>query len=292
MNRSKLDVSRDGIVELAKRFGQYEIIELITQAATANVYKARNLETDGLVALRVCSSSEINNELLKRWRREQQILARLHHPNIITVYDVGKIDGRAYLTMELLDGEPLSSVIAKGATLSLLQKIGIISQICETLQYLHKQGVVHRDVKPANIILLRDGKVKLDGFMIAWSEPDAISSNGAVMGTINYMSPEQLNAESVDGRTDIFSLGSTMYEVIEGKLPFATAKMTETILAILSDKVGVPESLKAKELRLPELQDVFDKALAKRREARYGSCAEFGEDLVRLKKILAARGES
>ena len=142
-------------------------------------------------------------------------LARLNHPDIVTIYEVGQIEGSAYVSMELLDGEPLSSVIRAGTPFSLLHKVGIISQVCETLQYIHEQGVVHQDVKPANIILLRDGKVKLDGFMAAWSEADPVSSQGAIIGTTNYMSPEQLNGESVDGRIDIFSLGSTMYEVIE-----------------------------------------------------------------------------
>lgn len=186
--------------------------------------------------------------------------------------------------LELFEGEPLDRVIRSGRPLTVLQKIDIIFQVSEALQYTHGKGIVHCNVKPGNIMLLPDGNIKLVGFETACPLDQAMTETGKFVGTLLYMSPEQLRGEPTDERTGIFCLGVTFYHLLEGKLPFEGATMTESATKILLE--APPPSQQANQLCLPDLQAIFDKALAKQKHLRYQSCAEFSQDLMRLRPHL------
>jgi serine/threonine-protein kinase len=212
------------------------------------------------------------------------------HANIVMVYEVGELEGSAYMAMEFLDGEPLDSVIRKGTPLSLLQRIDIVSQVSDALQFVHDHDVVHLEVRPGHVILSRDGKAKLVGLDSPFFEPMERGIADPIVGRIAYMAPEQLNGQELDRRADIFSLGLTCYELVEGRSPFEGDRSVDVLKKILGEPPR--PSQKARELHLPELQRVFDKALAKQRDARYQSCAEFSRDLDRVRERLevAPRG--
>ena len=209
--------------------------------------------------------------------------ASLTHPNLVVAYDVGECDGMTYLATELLDGEPLDKGIRAGTRLSLLQRIAIIQQISGGLQFVHDHDIVHLNVKPANIFLLKDGTARLVGLAPAFDELENPSVQCRHL-TVAYASPEVLQGEVLDRRADVFSLGCTFYELVEGRTPFEATSTADVIRHILHDP---PQpSQQARDLHLPELQRVFDGALAKQRESRYQSCSEFSQDLDRLKARL------
>ena len=268
-------------MSLPAKIGKYEIIEVIGRNLGI-IYQARDSVSGRLVALKI-----MHPDAREHLLNEARLLGMLNHPNIVVAYETGEFDGDPYVALELLDGEMLDSIIRSGRALTLLQKIDIILQISEALQYVHDKGIVHRNVKPGNVMLLRDGKIKLVDFECACRLDDAITEtpeSGKIVGTLAYMSPEQLGGEPSDGRTDVFCLGATFYHLLEGELPFEGANMTEWATKILRDPP--PRSKRADDLRLPELQAIFDKALAKEKRVRYQSCAEFSEDLMLLRRRL------
>ncbi len=265
---------------LPKRIGRYEIIDVIAYGGMGVVYKARDPVVDSLVALKVWQLLEGTPEARERWFREVRRYASLTHPNLVVAYDVGECDGMTYLAMELLDGEPLAKVIAAGTRLSLQQRIAIIRQLAGGLQFVHDHDIVHLLVKPANIFVSKDGTAKLIGLTPNLGElgdPTALHPGF----TVAYLSPEVIQGEVVDRRADVFSLGCTFYELVEGRTPFGATSTADVVRHILHDPP--PRSQQARDLHLPELQRVFDKALAKQRESRYQSCSEFSQDLERLK---------
>jgi serine/threonine-protein kinase len=265
-------------------FGPYEIIELIAWVAMGAVYKARHRDTDQLVLLRVWKSPRADPFSSESWLREARRACRLTHPNLVTVFDLGLSDDTGYMAMEWLDGEPLDSPVRPGMTFTLLEQISVISQVCDALEFLHSHGILHRDVKPGNIIVLRDGKAKLLDSIPAPAGEISDTNTTALRGTVRYMAPEQISGDQPDVRADIYSLGCTLYEVVEGRLPFEGESLVAMVVKVLHD-APLP-SQKAVELRLPELQQIFDKSLAKQRDSRYRSCLEFRKDLERLKMRL------
>lgn len=273
---------------IPKNFGRYEIIEVLGWSAMGDaVYKARDPLLDRLVALKVWSALEPVPEARRRWFSEMKRSCSICHSHIVAVYEAGELDGSPYLAMELVEGESLDSVIRTGRPLTLLQRLGIISQIAGALQFAHDHGVLHQDVKPGNIILLQDGNAKLGGLEAPYFELMNLESPRPRMGTVVYMAPEVINGEAVDGRAAVFSLGCTFYEFLEGRKPFEADSITQVILKILRDPPS--QSQKARDLDLPELQRIFDKALAKPKDSRYQSCAELRQDLERLRKRIELR---
>jgi len=266
-------------MEMPSRIGKYEILDVIG-INLGIVYKARDTVTGHLVALKVFGNADLTENLL----REVHILGMLRHPNIVVAYEAGEFNRSTYITMEWLDGEPLDSTIRLGTPLTLLQKIDIILQVSGALQCVHDTGIVHRDLKPHNIVLLRDGRVKLVGFHLACLASQAIAEPGKLVGTLAFMSPEALLGQPIDRRADIFSLGATFYELVDGNWPFEGAGLQDMATKILHEPPR--RSKQAYELRLPELQAIFDKALAKQKDLRYQSCTEFSEDVVRLRRRL------
>jgi tRNA A-37 threonylcarbamoyl transferase component Bud32 len=213
------------ISELAQLFPQLEIQECLGRGGMGAVYKARQPRLDRFVALKILAPEKQNDpQFAERFEREARALARLNHPNIVTVFDFGEVQGRFYLLMEFVDGLTLRQVMQAGK-ISPAEALNLVPKICEALQYAHEQGIIHRDIKPENILLDKQGRVKIADFgiaKIAGVEAKGLSLTGArdVMGTPNYMAPEQVEKpQTVDHRADIYSLGVVFYEMLTGELP-------------------------------------------------------------------------
>jgi serine/threonine-protein kinase len=201
---------------MIQKIGKYQVLERIGRGGMGTVFKAHDPVLDRSVALKVISPDiEVTDALRTRFFREAQACARLNHRNIITVYDLAEGDGHLFIVMELLEGEELKAIIGQRKPLSLEAKLGIMIQVCDGLAYAHQRGIVHRDIKPGNIFVLRDGSVKIVDFGIARiidSDSD-LTRKGLVMGTLRYMAPEQAQG-IVDQRCDVFSVGAVFYELL------------------------------------------------------------------------------
>ena len=204
----------------SKKIGKYDVLDILGRGGMGVIYKAVDPAIGRQVAIKMITGAYSEDpDLLKRFYREAQSTGTLQHPNIVTVYELGDLDGTPYLVMEFLDGEGLDKVIAEKRPMPLVEDcMGV--QICHGLSYAHQKTVVHRDIKPANIIILRSGGIKIVDFGIARIGNDQLTKPGQVVGSIHYMSPEQVNAVPVDSRTDIFSTGVLLYELISYALPF------------------------------------------------------------------------
>jgi len=267
------------------KIGKYDVIDVIGRGGMGIVYKATDPHLDRLVAIKMMIGPFGDNpDFLKRFYREAQSLGGLQHPNIVTVYDLGDYGGNPYLVMQYLEGEPLDSVLRNRRPLSLLEKINITILVCQGLSYAHHRGVVHRDIKPANIMLARDGSVKIFDFGIAHVGDQNVTRTGEIIGTLSYMSPEQVNAKPVDARTDIFSAGVVLYQIYTNHLPFEGESIHATRLKIVHDP---PPPLRNFFSTYPaELENILLRALAKDPDERYSSADEFALDLTQLQAQL------
>ncbi|MBZ5704336.1 MAG: protein kinase [Acidobacteriia bacterium] len=269
----------------SKKLGKYEILEVIGRGGMGVVYKAVDPEIGRLVGIKMMTSAVINDpDLLKRFYREAQSAGKLQHPNIITIYDLGVHDATPYLVMEFLEGESLDATIKSRRAMSLEDKLNIAIQVCNALAYAHERSVVHRDIKPANVMLLKDGTVKIVDFGIARMGGDKVTRTGQVMGSIQYMSPEQINGAHVDQRTDIFSAGVLLYQLLTNVLPFEGKDTGDTLLKIIH---GTPPSLSQfLQQYPPELETIVLRALAKDPEERYQTGTELALDLSHVQDEL------
>jgi len=265
------------------KIGKYDVVDVLGKGGMGIVYKATDSRIGRMVAIKMMTGGFAENpDLLKRFYREAQSTGMLQHPNIVIVYDLGDQDGNPYLVMEYLEGEPLDKMIAGKRELSMVEKLGFIIQCCTGLNYAHQRGIVHRDIKPANLMVLRNGDCKIVDFGIARVGDNSLTRTGQVVGTITYMSPEQINAQVVDGRTDIFSAGVMLYELLTGVLPFDGKDTASTLLKIIHEP---PPPLKNFLDNYPaDLEDVIKRALAKDREERYATAEDFGFDLGRVQE--------
>src|SRR5947209_5498910 len=263
------------------KIGKYDVVEVLGKGGMGIVYKATDSRIGRLVAIKMMTGGFAENpDLLKRFYREAQSTGMLQHPNIVIVYDLGDQDGNPYLVMEYLEGEPLDKMIATKRELSMVEKLGFIIQCCTGLNYAHQRGIVHRDIKPANLMVLKNGDCKIVDFGIARVGDNSLTRTGQVVGTITYMSPEQINAQVVDGRTDIFSAGVMLYELLTVVLPFDGKDTASTLLKIIHEP---PPPLKNYLDNFPaDLEDVIKKALSKDREERYATAEDFAFDLGRV----------
>src|SRR5580700_6391050 len=209
-----------------KKIGKYEIQAELGQGGFGRVYRAFDPTVGRPVALKILMT-EGNKDLLTRFRNEATSAGNLRHRNIVTIYDFGEFSGRPYLVMELLEGEDLTQTISTGKQLTLLQKMNIMDQVADGLDCAHSNGVVHRDVKPANIRLLPDGTVKIMDFGVARMSRDQqatrLTQQGDLIGTILYVSPEQFGGADADALCDIFAYGVTYYEFLANKHPFGSS---------------------------------------------------------------------
>jgi formylglycine-generating enzyme required for sulfatase activity len=258
--------------------GRYRIVRELGRGGMGVVYEAFDPLMDRTVALKVIlclahSSAEEYAQLKKRFLREAAAAGRLSHPNIVHMNNLGEEDGLPYLDMDFVAGKPLKAMLAPGVPASLETALAILTQIAAALDHAHAKGIVHRDIKPPNILVEPDGAVKLTDFGIAHISSQTITRTGVTMGTVPYMSPEQLMAKDIDGRTDQFSLAVMAYEMLAGQLPFVAP--TD---AVLTFKIVGEEARPLHEVNalLPRtVSQVVSRALSKTPEKRYGTCSEF-----------------
>ncbi|HEX7252022.1 MAG TPA: protein kinase [Thermoanaerobaculia bacterium] len=279
------------------RLGPYEILSLLGAGGMGKVYRARDTRLGREVAIKVLPealSADIGR--LRRFEKEAQSASSLNHPNIVTVYDIGTTDSTSYIAMELVEGVTLRQVLEDGA-LPLKKALAVAAQVAEGFAKAHAAGIVHRDLKPENVMVTKDGFAKILDFglaKLAQPEPDGAGSKiltvtrgtepGIVMGTVGYMSPEQALGKPLDFRSDQFSLGSMLYEMVTGRQAFARATGLETMAAILRDE---PEPVGQVNPVVPlPLRWILERCLAKDPEERYASTQDLARDVARLRQGL------
>jgi serine/threonine protein kinase len=274
---------------VGKELGTYQIEKLLGAGGMGEVYLARDNKLDRMIALKILPWHFLADaDRIARFRREARALSSLNHPNLITIYEVGEANGLHFIATEFVEGQTLSSLRSK---LSLKELLSIVAQVAEALAAAHQSGVVHRDIKPDNVMVRPDGYAKvLDFGLVKLMEitsgriDTANTEIGVAMGTLSYMSPEQAAGEPVDHRTDIWSLGVVLYELVTRVKPFTDESRQATINAILSS-----EPVAASELNpnLPsELDQVLNKALEKDRELRYQTASDFRADIRRVLRTI------
>ena len=279
------------------RLGPYEIVGPLGHGGMGEVYRARDPRLDRLIAIKVLSPRLVGTAtMVERFEREARTIAALNHPNICTVYDVGlaRTDAPPYITMELLDGETLRARLERGP-MPLAEVTDIAVALADALAAAHGAGIIHRDIKPSNIVLTARGPKILDfGLAKTSLNPAAASIDetrpgveqltevGGTVGTIAYMSPEQIRGEELDARSDIFSLGLVLYEMVAGRPAFAGPTPMAIAAAILHDR---PIPVRGHHNDGPEsLEQFIFKALEKDRTIRYQSAADLRADLLRLQR--------
>jgi len=222
-------------------------------------------------------------EYRARFQREAQAAGMLSHPNIVNVFDYGEDAGILYLVMEYLEGKSLEKLVKGKVLLPIETIIPMYDQVCSALDHAHQNGIVHRDVKPANIMILGNGLAKVTDFGIAKMVAMGMTQTGQILGTPNYMSPEQVKGRQIDGRSDIFSLGVILYELLTGEVPFAGQNITTVIYKIINENPIPPRELDA--TIHPGMSYVICKALAKSPDERYQTCRELADDLKNFKRL-------
>jgi serine/threonine protein kinase len=272
-----------------KRFGRYEIVAELGRGAMGVVYKARDPQIDRLVAVKTVSmwgqDREEETDFRMRFLNEAQAAGRLHHAGIVSIFDVGESpeNQEQYIVLEYVAGESLNRILAREKKLPLSRALKLAEEIAEALDYAHEQGVVHRDIKPGNILITEDGHAKIADFGIAKLNLAHFTLPGRVMGTPAYMAPEQLSGEGVDGRSDLFSLGVILYAMVTGHSPFQGNSATTVCFKVANRE---PVAASAFDLNLPpELDEVISRAMAKDPQQRYQSGADFADDLRQLQHI-------
>ena len=282
-----LNKSSDPLIE---KIGKYLVIDVIGSGGMGIVYRARDAALNRTVAIKMlkrAGAGEGKVSLLEQFfDRELRATASLQHKNIVTVYESGEQDGNPYLVMECLDGEPVSRVINERRPMALVDKLELFVQVCDGLQHAHdrKPQVIHRDIKPANVILLKDGTVKIVDFGIARVVGIETSTlqTGQLLGSLSYLSPEQINSIPIDARTDIFSAGVMLYELLTYALPFKGTDPAAVFVKILREEPAPLTEYLADVP--PNLQGCVSKALAKKTHDRYQTAEELGFDLLQIQK--------
>ncbi|HVG01605.1 MAG TPA: serine/threonine-protein kinase [Nitrospira sp.] len=262
--------------------GRYHIVKELGRGAMGVVYLGKDPTIQRFVAIKTMRLDELDNEeQLKEFRdrffREAESTGRLSHPNIVTVYDAGEQEGLAYIAMEYLEGTLLSGYCQKSTILPAKQSLQIVAAVADALDYAHSQGVVHRDVKPANIMILKQRLVKVMDFGIAKMASASKTQTSLILGTPRYMSPEQATGKDVDGRSDVFSLGIVLFELLSGDRPFDAENMAALVMRIA--KSPHPPLLKYRRDLPTRVQSILDRALQKEIPNRYRHAGDMAQDL-------------
>jgi tRNA A-37 threonylcarbamoyl transferase component Bud32 len=266
--------------------GKYKILSVVGEGAMGVVYRATDSVLDRTVAIKVMSEAIARQQDLRtRFLREAQAAGSMQHPNIVSIYDLGEMDGHLYIAMEFVEGVDLEQVIANREPLTLQAKLDIIIDVLAGLAYAHKRGIVHRDVKPANIRIAEDGRAKIMDFGVAHLSSSTMTRTGMVVGTPAYMAPEQVTGMHTTPATDLFAVGAVFYELLTGLKAFAAPTLqslffkivTEPPVSMLSLLPGLPD----------ELNRITEKALAKSPADRYANALEMANDLTMVRATLS-----
>jgi tRNA A-37 threonylcarbamoyl transferase component Bud32 len=279
---------------MKETLGRYKIIKEIGRGAMGTVYQGYDPKIDRIVALktirkdRLAESKDVE-DLVMRFQKEVRATGKLVHPNIIVVYDTGEDEETAYIAMEYIEGDTLENLLQKGIPFSLEKIIDIVDQICDGLEYTHRHGIVHRDLKPSNIMLVKGGRVKITDFGISkavGASSSPLTQAGVFLGTPSYMSPEQIVGSKINGRSDLFSLGIILYQLLTGEKPFAGYTISTLLYNIVNKDPKPPSQIDS---GLPlHFDEVLARALAKDPDKRYHTAKEFLEDLKRVYRGEAA----
>ncbi|UCH49714.1 MAG: serine/threonine protein kinase [Betaproteobacteria bacterium] len=266
---------------MIEKLGRYEIVAELGQGAMGTVYKARDPLLDRIVAIKTISLNLPDDEVAEyeaRFYQEAKAAGQLSHPNIVTIYDIGKSDQLAYMAMEFLEGQELRKILGEATPITIEKALDIGAQVADGLDYAHERQVVHRDIKPANVMVLNDGLIKITDFGIARMRNNEIKTmTGMILGSPKYMSPEQVAGKRADPRSDLFSLGVVIYEMLTGTSPFVADNIHGVMYQTLNFNPPTPKSLNPD---LPEVVNyIIAKVLAKSIDDRYQSAEDLANDL-------------
>ncbi len=278
------------LLPAGSKLGRFQIASVLGQGAMGVVYLANDPDIERPVAIKTVRPEGAGGESLQdletRFLKEARLAGRLQHPNIVTVYDVGRDHGVCFIAMEYVDGQPLTRYLSAGAELPLSARVGIIRQVAEALGHAHERGVLHRDVKPGNVLVGKDGRVKVTDFGIGKfteASTSELTRTGHMVGSPAYMSPEQIKGEKLDGRSDLFSLGIVLYELLTGARPFPGDSITTLVYQILHTEPRDPLELRSD---LPvSTREVVARLLAKAPDRRPANAQEFVRELKRIEKF-------
>ena len=265
-----------------EKIGKYKVIEVLGKGAMGIVYKALDPDINREVAVKtvhfdMATEGTQLEDVQARFMREAQAAGRLTHPNIVMIYDVGREGDMTYIVMQCIEGRSLAKIIGAEDRVTPDYIVRLMTQVCQALDYAHQKGIVHRDIKPANILIDHSGNPFLADFGVARMDTSTVTQTGTVMGTPSYMSPEQVMGKRIDKRSDIFSLGVILFELLSGKRPFDGESITTVMYRIVHES---PRSLRDMLKDVPPGFDfIISKALAKDPEQRYQSCLEMAYDL-------------
>ncbi len=259
---------------------RYEIVKSIGEGGMANVYLANDTILDRKVAVKVLRGDlSSDDRFIRRFQREALSVSNLSHPNIVEVYDVGEEDGQYYIVMEFIDGKTLKQLLKKRGSLTLTEVIDIMTQLTDGIAHAHESYIIHRDIKPQNIMIEDDGKIKITDFGIAMAlNATQLTQTNSVMGSIYYLPPEQASGKTATVKSDIYSLGILMYELLTGTVPFRGDNAVEIAIKHMNDKIP---SIRKQNPAIPQsVENILLKAAAKNPRNRYDSAREMHDDLV------------
>ena len=268
--------------------GRYKILETLGRGSMGLVYKALDPKINRLLAIKTIRFSDefdedVIQEIKGRFFREAEIAGQLSHPSIVTIYDLGDDRDLTYMAMEYLEGEDLENFVTKNNLLPLQKVLHVVAGVADALDFAHKADVIHRDIKPANVMLLKSGGIKVTDFGIAKAISSSRTKTGVILGTPNYMSPEQIMGQKIDPRSDIFSLGVLFFQLLTGQLPFQGDNLSSLLYQITQVRHPPLGNYNSKIPRACE--QIMDKALAKNPKERFQSAAEF----ARFLRMLASK---
>ncbi len=283
-DKREMSILADTTADTRSRVGRYDIVEELGKGSMGQVYKALDPKINRLLAIKTIRFSDefeedLIQEIKERFFREAEIAGQLSHPSIVTVYDVGEDRDLTYMAMEFLEGVNLEKYVTKENLLPLRKALEVISEVADALDFAHKADVIHRDIKPANIMLLEKGGIKVTDFGIAKAISSSRTKTGVILGTPNYMSPEQIMGQKMDLRSDIFSLGVLLFQLLTGELPFQGENLSSLLYQIT--QVSHP-SVRSYSPKIPRVcEQILDKALAKDPKDRFSRAGEMGR-VIRL----------
>lgn len=281
-------VPDETVPEELTRIGRYEILQVLGRGSMGLVYKALDPKINRLLAIKTIRFSDefdedVIQEIKERFFREAEIAGRLSHPSIVTIHDIGEDQDLTFMAMEYLEGENLEKFVSKRNLLPLRKVLSVVASVADALEFAHQSDVIHRDIKPANIMLLKTGGVKVTDFGIAKAISSSRTRTGVILGTPNYMSPEQIMGQKIDPRSDVFSLGVVFYQLLTGELPFQGDNLSSLLYQITQVK---HTPLRGVNPRIPvACEQIMDKALAKNLDERFQTAGK----MAKLLRLLALK---